>query len=235
MATKKEIHQTAKLWLEYYPTLTQWGQFLIKRYDCLIVGICIDKTRDKTEYCPTFFIFNLFTNMPCLAFAHRSYSIKRFVPDSFKYGADISSANQYLVENTPILQHINERFTFDDYMEHIIHTFNSENLHYRKNRIAATYFDILTVSSYLGCGDYYFSHIEKMKANMRLDRNPNISENISAWEKEIFNTINGNMEEIIQKRMIEIGLPSDLENHKLIYQDDKIEFIDKIKSLTALY
>ncbi|OPH39990.1 hypothetical protein [Moraxella equi] len=232
MATKKEINQTAKLWLEYYPTLIQWGQFLIKRYDCLIVGICIDKTTDKTEYYPTFFIFNLFTNMPCLAFAYCSYSIKRFVPDSFKYGVDISSANQYLVENTPILQHINERFTFDDYMEHIIHTFNSENLYYRKNGIAETYFEILTVSNYLGCGDYYFSHIEKMKANMRLDK---FSIDIDNWEKEIFNTINGNMEEIIQKIMIEIGLPPELENHKLIYQNDKIEFIDKIKSLTALY
>lgn len=232
MATKKEVKQTADFWREYYPTLIQWKNFLIKRYDCLIVGICLDRTRDKTEYCPTFFIHNLFTNFDCLTFAHRTYSIKRFVPDRFKYGADISIANQYLVENTPILQHINERFTFDDYMEHIIHTFNSENLNYHKNGITATYFDILTVSNYLGCGEYYFSHIEKMKANMRLDRFPIDTD---VWEKEIFNTINENMEEIIQKRMIEIGLPPELENHTLNYQNDKIEFIDKIKSLTALY
>ncbi|UYZ69277.1 hypothetical protein [Moraxella bovis] len=71
-----------------------------------------------------------------------------------------------------------------------------------------------------------------MKANMSLDK---FSIDIDNWEKEIFNTINGNMEKIIQKRMIKIGLPPELENRKLIYQNDKIEFIDKIKSLTALY
>lgn len=233
MATKKEINQTAKLWLEYYPTLTQWGQFLIKRYDCLIVGICIDKTRDKTEYCPTFFIHNLFTNFDCLAFAHCTYSIRvSNVPNDYKYCADITTANQYLSDNTPVLTHINERFTFDDYMTHIIHTFNNEKQPYRKNLVSHTCFDILTVSSYLGCGDYYFSHIEKMKENMRLDKFLIDTDN---WEKGVFNTINGDMEEIIQKRMIEIGLPPELENHKLIYQNDKIEFIDKIKILTALY
>lgn len=67
---------------------------------------------------------------------------------------------------------------------------------------------------------------------MSLDK---FSIDIDNWEKEIFNTINGNMEKIIQKRMIKIGLPPELENRKLIYQNDKIEFIDKIKSLTALY
>lgn len=232
MATKKEVKQTADLWREYYPTLIQWHNFLIKRYDCLIVGICLDRTRDKTEYCPTFFIHNLFTNFDCLTFAYGTYSIKIFVADRFKYGADVTTANQYLVNNTPALTHINERFTFDDYMAHIIHTFNNEKQPYDKNLISHTYFDILTVSSYLGCGDYYFSYIEKMKENMRLDK---FSIDIDNWEKGVFNTINGDMEEIIQKRMIEIGLPPELENHKLIYCNDKIDFIDKIKSLTALY
>lgn len=232
MATKKEVKQTADLWREYYPTLTQWQNFLIKRYDCLIVGICLDRTRDKTEYCPTFFIHNLFTSMNCLAFSYRSYSIKRFIPDNFKYESDIKDANHYLLENTPILQDINKKFNFDNYLNHIIHTFNSENLRYRKNGISATYFDILTVSSYLGCGEYYFSHIEKMKENMRLDKFPI---DVDAWEQQVMQVVNSDMEALIQKRITEIGLPPELENHKLTYQNDKIEFIDKIKSLTALY
>ena len=67
---------------------------------------------------------------------------------------------------------------------------------------------------------------------MRLDKFPI---DVGAWEKEVKQVVNSDMDKLIEQKIVEIGLPPELENHKLTYQNDKIEFIDKIKSLTALY
>lgn len=157
MANAARKKETLNMWGAHFPSHSLWkGQFLIRRNGPVISGLCLNETRDKDYYKPTFFIHNLLVPFPVISLSYAAPLLSRGVSKSLKYGLPVDDEARGFLEQVPVSQ---ELLTFKKFFEHVVGAYRG--LHgnisvYLPHALR----DIIVIGSSLGDADFYSSCID---------------------------------------------------------------------------
>ncbi len=150
-ATRRKI---AKDWISHLPGMVAWKPFhLLRRHGPVVVGVCLDRSRQQDEYVPRFHFHNLARDFPAISLALYGGLPARHPGDReipFRdHDGTISKAADELLRRYPFLSKVND-LSFGDFVR--------RSADYLKKAPAPfelyPFEDVVLVAAALGLEDY---------------------------------------------------------------------------------
>jgi len=206
MATKKQIHSELIQWAEFFPEFTLWGKnFLIRRNEVIISGLCLEPNRSGKYYRIMFFTHNLLVPFPSISLSYSDHlqSVSGGIK-AIKFGSNITDFSKE-AERLRQQTKISNKYTYKQYRKNIINAVNDE---YRSVYLPHAFQDIVTVTSFF---DKNLDHVSALKEaakylESRTDYNIRPIGSVDKWLNETISLIEGNQESIVRENTISLKL-----------------------------
>lgn len=191
----------------HFPSHFLWkNQFLIRRNGPVVSGLCLNETRDKDYYIPTFFIHNLLVPFPVISLSYAAPLLSRGVSKSLKYGSPIDANAVEFIKQVPISK---ELLTFNKFCEHVVGAYRGAHGNisvYLPHALR----DVIVIGSYLGDSAFYTSCIDRAAEvieSKAKNINMQIIGSVSDWKEMVKALIRQDHESVIRSEIYAHKLP----------------------------